>query len=215
MENRRRIAVIGGTGGLGVGLAARLAKRCVVTIGSREESKAAAAATKIVSTSGGSVEGRTNEEAARSCEVAILAVPDMPTGELFSSLAAGLRGKLVISPIVPLKFKDGVFTVPFSEESAAERVAKGLPESFVAGAFHNVPAPKLAQTEVELDYDVLVTADSRAVFEQASEVVSFVSTLRPLYAGPLRTSRMVESITATLINVSRLNKMDNPGIKVV
>ncbi|MDA4118408.1 MAG: NADPH-dependent F420 reductase [Thaumarchaeota archaeon] len=215
MSRKKSIAVIGGTGGLGLGLAARLAKSWAVTIGSREEARAAAAALRIASTSGGTVEGKANEEAARSCDIAIFAVPDLPPGELFASLAPGLEGKLVISPIVPLKFKDGVFTVPFSEESATERVAKSLPGSHVAGAFHTVPAPKLADLHEGLDYDVLVTAESREVFEQAAQVVSSVGRLRPFYAGPLRTSRMVEAFTPTLLNVSRLNKLDNPSIKIV
>lgn len=213
--NKRRIAVIGGTGGLGLGLAARLAKGWAVTIGSREEPRATAAAAKIASASGEEVEGMTNEEAVRSCGIAILAVPDLPSGELFSSITTGLKGKLVISPIVPMQFKDGVFSLSPLEESAAERVSHALPEAAVAGAFHTVPAQKLANLSEELDYDVLVTADSREIFEQASEVVSSVSRLRALYAGPLRTSRMVEAFTPTLLNVSRLNKIKNPSIKVV
>ncbi len=212
--SKKSVAIVGGTGGLGLGLAARLARSCAVTIGSRDQSRAAAAAAKI-SSSGGTVEGRTNEEAVRTCEAAILAVPDLPSGDLLSSLAPGLRGKLVISPIVPLQFKDGVFSVSFSEESAAERVQRALPEARVAGAFHTVPAQKLANLDEVLDYDVLVTAESRETFELASEIVSSVSKLRPLYAGPLRTSRMVEAITPTLLNVGRLNKMKNPSIKVV
>jgi len=60
-------------------------------------------------------------------------------------------------------FKNGVFSISNSGESAAERVAKALPKADVAGAFHTVPAPKLAQLDEALDYDVLVTADSREV----------------------------------------------------
>jgi predicted dinucleotide-binding enzyme len=62
---------------------------------------------------------------------------------------------------------------------------------------------------------VLVTADSKDVFEKTAEVVSAVSKLRPLYAGPLWTSRLVEAFTPTLLNVGKLNNIKNPSIKIV
>ncbi len=130
-------------------------------------------------------------------------------------MAPHLTEKLVISPIVPMIFKDGVFSLIASAESAAERVAKALPMAKVAGAFHTVPAVRLARLGEELDYDVLVTADSVGVFVQASQVVSAVGKLRPVYAGPLKVSRMVEAITPVLINVERFSKMKSPSIKLV
>jgi 8-hydroxy-5-deazaflavin:NADPH oxidoreductase len=69
--------------------------------------------------------------------------------------------------------------------------------------------------DTELDYDVLVTAETREVFAEAAEVVSSIARLRPLYAGPLRNSRMVEGITPTLLNVGKLNKIKSPSIRVV
>ena len=210
-----RIAVIGGTGDLGFGLAVRLAKAYAVTIGSRDLAKAAGAAEKASALALARVEGMTNRDAADSCDIAILAVPDLPPADLLSSLAGGLKGKLVISPIVPMVLKDGVFSLSMSGESAAERVAKGLPASQVAGAFHTVPAPKLKQPAEDLAYDVLVTADSREVYERAAKVVSSVGKLRPFYAGPLTASRLVEAITPALLNVSKLNKLKSPSIRLV
>lgn len=193
----------------------RLAKAYSVTIGSRDTAKAASAAAKASAVAGVRVEGSTDGEAASSCDIAILAVPDLPSAELLSSLAQGLEGKLVISPIVPMIFKDGIFSISLSGDSAAERVAKALPASHIAGAFHTVPASRLAQLGEELAYDVLVTADSREVYEQAARVVSSVGRLRPFYAGPLMVSRMVEAITPALLNVSKLNKLRSPSIKLV
>jgi len=209
-----RIAVIGGTGDLGFGLALRLAKAYAVTIGSRDLDKATAAAAKAEALSQ-RVEAKTNEEAARWCDIAILAVPELPSADLLASLAPSLLEKLVISPIVPMRLENGVFTVSLPEESAAERVSKALPASRVAAAFHTVPAVRLAKLEETLAYDVLVTADSRAVYEEAARVVSSVGKLRPLYAGPLSVSRLVEGITPALINVERLNKLKSPSIKLV
>lgn len=210
-----KISVIGGTGDLGFGLAVRLAKAYAVTIGSRDLSRAADAAARAATSAGVRVEAKTNEEAAAGCDIAILAVPDLPTADFLSSLAPGLGEKLVISPIVPMLLKGGVFSLSLSGESAAERVAKALPASRVAGAFHTVPAPRLAQLGEELAYDVLVTADSRAVYDEAARVVSSVGRLRPLYAGPLTVSRLVEGMTPALLNVSKLNKLKSPSIKLV
>jgi predicted dinucleotide-binding enzyme len=111
--------------------------------------------------------------------------------------------------------KDGVFSLSLSGESAAERVAKALPASRVAGAFHTVPALRLAQLGEELAYDVLVTADSRAVYDEAARVVSSVGRLRPFYAGPLTVTRLVEGMTPALLNVSKLNKLRSPSIRLV
>ena len=210
-----KIAIIGGTGSLGFGLALRLAKAYEVTIGSRDLPRAVAAAAKAGALARVRVEAKANSDAARECEIAILAVPDMPPAGLLESLAPSLAGKLVVSPIVPMLLKEGIFSLSHPEESAAERVARALPNSKVAGAFHTVPAPKLAELAEALDYDVLVTADSRGVFDQASRVVASVGKLRPLFAGPLVVSRLVEGMTPALLNVSKLNKLDNPSIKLV
>ncbi len=210
-----KIAMIGGTGSLGFGLAVRLAKVYEVTIGSRDLPRATEAAAKAGAIARARVEAKANRDAARGCDIAILAVPDLPPASLLESLAPNLEGKLVISPIVPMLLKDGVFSLSHPEESAAERVAKALPKAKVASAFHTVPAPKLTQLDAALDYDVLVAADSREVFGLASKVVSSVGKLRPLYAGPLTVSRMVEAMTPALLNVSRLNKLDSPSIKLV
>lgn len=210
-----RIAIIGGTGALGFGLALRLAKAYSVTIGSRTLPRAAAYAAKATDLARMRVEAKSNVEAASGCDIAILAVPDLPSAELLGSLAHGLKGKLVISPIVPMIMKDGFFTLSLPGESAAERVAKALPGANVAGAFHTVPAVKLAQLNEGLDYDVLVTANSERIFDEASRVVTSVGKLRPLYAGPLAATRLVEAMTPALVNVSRLNKVGSPSIKLV
>src|SRR5438105_12569895 len=146
-----KIAIIGGTGSLGFGLAVRLARVYEVTIGSRDLPRAAEAAARAGGIARARVEAKANPEAARACDIAILAVPDLPPAGLFESLAPNLERKLVISPIVPMLLKDGVFSLSHPEESAAERVAKALPKARVAGAFHTVPAPKLTQLDAALD----------------------------------------------------------------
>lgn len=207
--------MVGGTGALGFGLAVRLAKAYTVAMGSRALPHATDAARRASEMARMRVEAKTNAEAAEWCDIAILAVPDLPTPDFLASLAQGLRGKLVISPIVPMTMKDGFFAISLPGESAAERVAKALQGARVAGAFHTVPAAKLAKLEEELAYDVLVTADSERLFVEASRVVSSVGRLRPLYAGPLAATRLVEAITPALVNVGRLNKLGSPSIRLV
>ncbi len=209
-----RISVIGGTGDLGLGLAARLARSHEVMIGSRDASRAAEAAVRASVLSGSHVLGMGNGEAARRSEVSILAIPDLPSEEFLDSLKPDLAGKLVISPIVGMKMEKGLFSPSLESGSAAERVASVL-QTRVAGAFHTVPAARLLEVNRELDYDVLVTADSREVYAEAASVVSSVPRLRPLYAGPLRNSRMVEGITPTLLNLAKLNKLRTPSLKIV
>jgi len=217
MSRRRltKIAVVGGSGDLGLGLAVRLAKAYEVMIGSRDADKASAAAVKASTMARVHIEGRANEEATRACDIAILAVPDLPSAELFATLAPNLSNKLVISPIVPMVLKDGIFSVSPSAESAAERVAAAIPMARVASAFQSVPAPMLTRLDAELEYDVLVAAETREIFEEAAPVVSSVGRLRPLYAGPLSVSRMIEAITPTILNVSKLNKMKSPSLRLV
>jgi predicted dinucleotide-binding enzyme len=169
-----RIAIIGGTGALGYGLALRLSRAFPVTIGSRTQEKAAEAAARATSVAKVHIEANANAQAASVCEIAML-----------------------------------------PGESAAERVAKAIPGARVAGAFHTVPASRLAHLGDELAFDVLVTAGAKEVFDEASRVVSSVGKLRPLYAGPLSASRLVEGITPALLNVSKLNGLRSPSIKLV
>lgn len=209
-----RLAIIGGTGDLGSGLAARLANKVQVVIGSRDLARAAEAATRVSGLSGGSVEAKTNSEAAEWCEVAILAIPELPSDDVLLSLKPALSGKLVISPIVPMTVRDGLFAQTLETGSAAEKVYSIL-QTRVAAAFHTVPAAKLLELKTALDLDVFVTAENRTVYDEAARVVAGIDGLRPLYAGPLRNSRMIEAITPALLNVGKLNKIKSPSIRVV
>ena len=210
-----RIAIVGGTGDLGMGLAARLSKNNrQVAVGSRDPSRARDAASRVNALSGSHVKGRSNEEAASWCEVAILAIPELPSDEILLSLKPALGGKLVISPIVPMVLRDGLFFPSLESGSAAERVASVL-QTRVASAFHTVPAAKLLEVKIAVEFDVLVAAETREVFAEAAAIVSSIDGLRPLYAGPLRNSRMLETMTPALLNVGKLNKIKSPSIKVV
>ena len=207
--------MIGGTGELGRGLATRFSgPENQIAIGSRDPAKARDAASRVVVAPGGTVEGRGNEDAASWCEVAVLTIPDLPSDETLLSLKSSLAGKLVISPIVPMKFIDGLFFPALSSESAAERVASVL-QTKVAAAFHTLSGPRLLRPNKALNSDVLVAADSVEIYSEVAAIVSKVNGLRPLYAGPLRNARMLEMLTPMLLNVGKLNKILSPSIKVL
>jgi len=210
----KTIAILGGTGDLGLGLAARLSPSYSVTIGSRDAPRAKEAASKASALSGSPVQGEENSEAARGAEVTILAIPDLPSDGFLNSLRPHLVGKLVLSPIVPMLYRGGLFEPSLESGSAAEKVASLL-DSRVAGAFHTVPAARLLEVNKQLDYDVLVTAETNEVYAEAAQIVSAVPRLRPLFAGPLRNSRVLEGITPTILNVGKLNKIRTPSIKIV
>jgi 8-hydroxy-5-deazaflavin:NADPH oxidoreductase len=211
----RRIGIVGGTGPLGKGLAARLSYTYEVLIGSRGEAKAEGAAEEVRGLTGRKVRGATNLEAARACDSAILALPDLAASELIEEMKNELGGKLVISPIVPMRIEDGLFTYSPGDASAAESVASILDRSRVAAAFHTVPAPKLLAIGEKLEYTVPVAAETREKFKEVATLVSSIQDLKPLYAGPLSSARTIEALTPLLLNIGRLNGRRNPSIRII
>ena len=156
------IAVIGGTGPQGRGLAYRWAKHGhTVVLGSRAAERAEATAAEIRDRlPEASVRGAANADALAGADVAVLAVPYDGHDELVSTLAEGLARKTVISCVNPLGFdKQGPYGLDV-ERSAAEAAAAIVPDAHVVGAFHHVSAPSLWGDADYLDHeDVLVCGD--------------------------------------------------------
>jgi len=202
-----KVAILGGTGKLGTGLAQLLSKKHAVYIGSREAARAAAAAKSA------GVEGGESHAVADLCDVAILTIPYEGIATL-PSFEQQLSGKLVISPIVPMKLNKGIFYYSETEGSAAQRVGKALGRSRVAAAFHTVPVRMLRQTK-ELDLDVPIAADERTTFDDVAEVVKGMGGMRPLYVGPLAMASSIERLTPLLLNLAALNQMKSPSVKFV
>ncbi len=193
-----KIAIIGGTGKMGKGLAKHLAKENGVIIGSRDPARAKAAASGIRGATGADYHG-----AAGAADVVILAIPYSTIGSV-EALRSEMEGKLVLSIINPLKSEGGIMAYAAGVESAAEQLARLLPRSRVATAFNNVPASFFAG-EVVPPVDILVAANSKETYEEAAKVIKGVKEARPLYAGPLTQARMVEEITALVLNLASLN----------
>jgi NADPH-dependent F420 reductase len=215
-----RIAVIGGTGPQGKGLAYRFARHGhEVVIGSRSAEKAVATAHEVadrITAEGGApvVSGAGNAEAAAGAEVVLLAVPYDGHDELVASLADALDGKVVVSCVNPLGFdKRGAYGLPL-ERSAAETAADLAPGARMVGAFHHVSAVSLWGEDEYLDHeDVLVVGDDRADKEVAQELARAVTSRIGVDAGKLRLARQLEPLTAVLISINRTYKVRS-GIRI-
>ncbi len=212
----KTIAVLGGTGPQGRGLARRFAAAGLpVVIGSRSAERAADAAAELAGAVAGEVSGADNAGAAQAGDIVVVAVPWEGHGELLTSLKEQLAGKVVVDCVNPLGFdKQGAYALPVEEGSAAQQAAAILADSTVVGAFHNVSAVKLEDPEVtSLDTDVLVLGDAREATDLVQDLAGTIPGVRGVYGGRLRNAHQVEALTANLISVNRRYKA-HAGIRV-
>ena len=206
------VAVLGGTGEQGRGLARRFALAGIrVVLGSRDAARAQAAAEGLP----GDVSGADNAGAARAGDVVIVAVPWDGHRELLVSLADDLRGKVVVDCVNPLGFDEqGAYPLPVEEGSAAQQAQAVLPGSRVVAAFHHVSAVLLLDESVdEVDTDVMVLGDDREATDLVQALAGLVPGMRGVYAGRLRNASQVEALTANLISVNRRYKA-HAGLRV-
>jgi 8-hydroxy-5-deazaflavin:NADPH oxidoreductase len=203
------IAVIGGTGPQGKGLAYRWARHGhTVVLGSRSAERAETAAAEIRErVPDASVSGTANADALEGADVAVLAVPFDGHDELVAELAAGLAGKTVISCVNPLGFdKQGPYGLDV-ERSAAESAAAIVPDAHVVGAFHHVSAVSLWGDADYLDHeDVLVCGNDPDAKAVAVELARAVTGRDGVDAGRLRLARQLEPLTAVLISINKRYK---------
>lgn len=209
------LAIVGGTGDLGTGLAHRLAKAgFAIIIGSRSAEKAAAAARALPTAAGSPPPaGATNAEAARAAEVVLLTVPWAGQAQALEEIAPHVAGKLVVDTTVPLVPPRVARVQLPPEHSAALTAQKWLGAGVrVVSAFHNVAAHKL-QTDEAIDCDVLVFGDD----PKDREIVLGLARacgLRGVHAGPLANSVAAEALTSVLIGINRNYKVDGAGIRI-
>jgi NADPH-dependent F420 reductase len=206
------VAVLGGTGEQGRGLARRLALAGHdVVLGSRDAARAVAAAEGLPA----SVSGTGNAAAATAGDVVIVAVPWEGHRELLAALTDELAGKIVVDCVNPLGFdKAGAFPLAVEEGSAAEQAAAVLPDSTVVAAFHHVSAVLLLDEAVDsVETDVLVLGDDRAATDVVQALAGRISGMRGIYAGRLRNAHQVEALTANLISINRRYKA-HAGLRV-
>lgn len=213
---QKRLAVLGGTGPQGSGLARRFAIAGLdVVIGSRDGERASAAAEGLTRETGRAVTGAENVAAAMAADVILIVVPWDAHAPLVKELATVLAGKLVVDCVNPLSFgKQGCLPILVEEGSAVEQAQMLLPESVVVGAFNTVSAVLLNDPSRDrIDTDVLVVGDVREATDLVQDLASTIPGMRGIYAGKQFNAHQVEAFTANLISMNRRYKV-HAGIRV-
>jgi NADPH-dependent F420 reductase len=214
------IAIVGGTGALGFGLALRFGQAGTpVVIGSRDAERAQEAARNAAErVPEGDFTGRQNAEAVENAEIVILSVPFRSQSETLTNLKQALSPEqLVVDATVPLAAAvsgKATRTLGVWQGSAAQQAQEMVPEGVrVVSAFHSVSAALLADLDHELDEDVLMAGDRRADKDKLAELVNRIPGLRAVNAGALEMARILEQLTPLIISINVRHKV-RAGIKI-
>ncbi len=210
------IAILGGTGDVGQGLALRLAADTSheVLIGSRDAEKAANKAeeyTTELESRGldADVHGFENADAAESARIIVLAIPPYHVGDTVESIGDILDdGDVLVSPATGMKRDEEGFHYHKPGAGSVTRiVADAAPEGVaVVGAFHNLAAARLANLDADLGIDTLVIADDEDAKQTVADIAEGIDGLRALDAGGIANAPEIEALTPLLINVSSNNE---------
>lgn len=216
MPERSAVAIIGGTGAEGSGIALRLAKAGHrVTIGSRDAAKAQATAAELSRSLGGAeIVGAGNRDAAAAAEIVILAVPYAAERATVEEIRAALAGKVLVdatAPLVPPRVNR--VQLPAGGSAVAAIQALLGEATRVVSAFQNVSAEKLRRLDHAVDCDVLVCADDAAARQTVIDLIASMG-LRGVDAGPLCNSAAAEALTSLLIWINRKYKVPGAGIRI-
>ena len=215
------IAIIGGTGPQGQGLALRFARAGIpVALGSRDAVRGAEIAAELnqrLAGAGAQIIGVDNDAAvAKADEVVILAVPFSAHNVTLEAIKAGLKGKILVDIVVPLSANDPKL-VNMPPEGSATEAAQALlgPEIPVIGALHNVSATTLNTLDWDINCDVLVCGDDLAARMKVMELCNKLG-VTSYNAGPAQSARCIEAITPILIriNISKAVPFSHAGIKI-
>jgi len=216
----RPIAVIGGTGPAGMGLALRWARAGeTIIIGSRDADRARQADAVIQQKVGGqaNVSGMENSEACAAADILMLTVPFEGQAALLKQLKPAMtEGSILIDATVPLAASLGgraSRTLGVWQGSAAQQAAELVPkEVSVVAAFHNVSADLLGG-DAPLDCDVIVCSDDPDAAQLTRELAAKIPGVRAIDGGKLENARIVEQITALLIGLNIRHK-GHAGIRI-
>lgn len=210
------VAILGGTGKEGSGLALRWARAGHrILIGSRDRERARTRARELAAhLDGAAIAGLTNEEAARAGEVVVVAVPHAGHRALLEGLRDPLRGKVVLDTVVPLDFGSPRLYAPPPEGSAAEEAQAVLgPEARVVAALHQIAAHELQALDHPLDADAPLCGDDPEAKRVAAGLIESLG-VRALDAGPLAMASVLEGLTALLVRLNRRYKVKGAGLRI-
>lgn len=214
------IAVVGGTGAEGSGLALRFAKAGArVRIGSRNSVKAQEVAARIAAKVRlGEVTGHSNADAVSGAGVVILTVPLAAQIEILKSIRGSLEtGAILVEATVPLEISIGgriSRTLTLWDGSAAQQAARLLPGGIaVVSAFHSLSADALGKADHPVDCDTLICGDNAEAKSTVSELAAMIPGVRAIDAGPLDNARLLESTAALLISLNLRHKVKSSGMR--
>lgn len=216
----RPIAIIGGTGPAGMGLALRWVRAGeTVIIGSRDEGRARMAAASVQRRAGeaAKISGMENSAACAAADILMLTVPFEGQAALIKKLKSSITpGSILIDATVPLAAGVGgraSRTLGVWQGSAAQQAAELVPDDVsVVAAFHNVSAD-LMGGDNPLDCDVIVCSDDPDAAQLTRELAAKIPGVRPIDGGKLENARIVEQITALLIGLNIRHK-GHSGIRI-
>jgi NADPH-dependent F420 reductase len=214
-DKNTTIAVIGGTGQLGSGLALRLARAGYpVVIGSRSAEKGEAVARELAGRAGAGakISGFDNRQAAAHGGIIIMTVPFASHDATCDEIAPETAGKILVDATVPLMPpKVARVQLPAAGSAALTTRAK-CPAAQVVSAFQNVAAHKLAEDQ-PIECDILVCGDK---VEARARIIALIEAigLRGIHAGPLDNAVVAEALTSILIGINKRYKVDGAGIRI-
>jgi 8-hydroxy-5-deazaflavin:NADPH oxidoreductase len=217
----RKIAIVGGTGSEGYGLALRWARAGEhIVIGSRDEQRAVATADKLQQQVAGQsqVSGAENLQAVNGADVVVLTVPFQAHATTIRHIKPGLKpGAILIDASVPLATAIGgkaTQTLGVWDGSAAQQAAKTLKSAVsVVAAFQNISAD-LLNDDRPIESDVIICTDVSQAREIVTELVHQIPGLRALDGGALENAHIVEQITALLITLNIRHKSHSAGLRI-
>lgn len=215
------IAIIGGTGPQGQGLALRFARAGVsVALGSRDATRAAEISQELTAKlpkGSAAIVGLGNSDAVTAAdEFVILAVPWLAHNATLETIKAGLHGKILVDIVVPLAEGDPK-KVDMPPEGSATEAAQALlgPDVPVIGALHNVAAVTLNKLDAKINCDVLVCGNSLAARKKVIELIGMLE-VNAYNVGDAQSARCVEALTPILIrlNISKAVPFTHAGLKI-
>jgi 8-hydroxy-5-deazaflavin:NADPH oxidoreductase len=215
------VAIVGGTGPEGSGLALRWARAGAnIVIGSRDAARAQQAAEAIAARAGAeaSIHGMENTAAVSDAEVVVITVPFTAQAATIKQIKPHLRPEaIVIDTTVPLAATVGgraSRVLGVWQGSAAQQAAELLPGGVaVAAAFHNVGA-ELLNSDAPVECDVIICSDDERAREAARQLTEMIPGARAIDGGKLENARIVEQITALLITINTRYKSHAAGIRI-
>ena len=211
-----RIAIVGGTGPEGLGLAMRFAKAGnMVFIGSRSEERAAEALAKVkAKLPEADVFGGLNSEGAERADFIFVTVPSDAHHDTLLGLEEVIGEKVVVDVVVPMLFdKDGPKAVTLDEGSAALQAHSLLPKAKVVSGFHHLDGSELQKIDKPLQGDVIVVGDHKPSKKKVLDLVEQIEYVRGLDGGGLANSRYLEEFTVQLLQINRIYKA-HEGVRI-